>query len=96
MLRITINETPSQQKWTLQGRLGGPWVEQLQSCWSKTQVERQGRTCVIDVTNLISVDESGEKVLQTMMSEGAQFRACGVYITHMLKGLKQQCKRGRH
>ncbi|MGH9790491.1 MAG: hypothetical protein ACRD5W_04705 [Candidatus Acidiferrales bacterium] len=91
MLRITISETPSEQKWTLHGRLTGPWVAQLQSCWSNTQVAREGRSCVIDVTNLLSIDECGEEVLRTMMSEGAQFRSCGVYITHVLAGLKQRC-----
>ena len=92
MLRITINDTPSEQKWTLHGRLTGPWVAQLQSSWSNSQAAREGRSCVIDVTNLLSVDEYGEEVLRTMMSEGAQFRACGVYITHVLAGLKQRCQ----
>ncbi|MGH9795843.1 MAG: hypothetical protein ACRD5G_13820 [Candidatus Acidiferrales bacterium] len=92
MLRITISDTPSEQQWALHGRLTGPWVAQLQSSWSNSQAAREGRSCVIDVTNLLSVDENGEEVLRTMMSEGAQFRACGVYITHVLAGLQQRCR----
>ncbi len=96
MLRITVTDTPSEQRWTLQGRLAGPWVAQLQSCWNNAQAAREGRSCVIDVTSLTSVDETGEDVLRAMMSEGAKFRACGVYITHVLQSLEQRCKRGCH
>jgi anti-anti-sigma regulatory factor len=94
MLRITVAESPSELKWTLHGQLAGPWVEQLQTCWSTTQ--RAGRRCVIDLTNLTAIDESGERVLQAMMNEGAQFRACGVYMTHVLKDLRQRCHGGSH
>jgi hypothetical protein len=96
MLRITLNETPTEQQWTLQGRLVGPWAAQLRTCWDDSQAARQGRSCVVDVTNLTSVDESGEQVLRTMIREGAKFRACGVYTAHLLKSLGQRCRRGGH
>lgn len=91
-----MSETTSEQRWTLQGRLAGPWVAQLQSCWTEAQADRAGRACVIDVTNLTSVDQRGEELLQAMISEGAKFRACGVYIKHVLENLTLQCRRGCH
>jgi hypothetical protein len=94
MLRITVSETNSEQRWTLQGRLAGPWVAQLQTCWAEAQADRAGRSCVIDVTNLTSVDRQGEELLQAMIREGAQFRACGVYIKHMLENLSMRCRQG--
>jgi len=91
-----MNETPSEQRLTLQGRLAGPEVGQLQTCWNEAQATRAGRACVIDVTNLTSVDARGEELLRAMISEGAKFRACGVYIKHVLENLSLQCGRGCH
>lgn len=96
MLKITVSETASEQRWKLQGRLAGPWVEQLQSCWARAQAERPGRSCVIDVTNLTSVDGEGEMLLQAMINQGARFHACGVYIKHVLENLSRQCKPDFH
>lgn len=92
MLRITVDESPTEQRWTLHGRLSGPWVAQLEDCWNSSQEERRGRSCVIDLTKLTSVDAQGEAVLQKMMNEGARFRACGVYVTHLLDNISQACR----
>lgn len=88
MLRITINDTAAEQKWILQGRLTGPWVEQLSSKWDETRSARQGRRCLVDVRDLTFFDQSGESVLRVMKREGAEFTACGVCIKHVLKGLE--------
>src|SRR5580704_1496527 len=49
MLRIAINDDPSEQRWILQGRLSGPWVAQLKSSWKKTEAARETRKCVVDL-----------------------------------------------
>lgn len=92
MLRITVSESPAEQRWVLQGRLSGPWAAQLESCWKSTNEKRRGRGCVVDLTNLTSIDERGEQVLRTMVSEGARFQGCGVYIAHVLENISKQCK----
>ena len=96
MLKITITETPAEQKWVLQGRLTQPWVSELRSHWRKTHRARQGRTCVVDLNDVIGIDQSGESVLLTMMHEGVQFVARGVYTTHLLAALLQQQTEGQH
>src|SRR6266404_4713757 len=50
MLRITIAETVTEQKWTLEGRLVQPWISELKSTWKKTEVDRRERKCVVDLT----------------------------------------------
>jgi len=95
MLRITIEDTASEQKWILQGRLTGPWADQLRSNWEETRHARQGRRCLVDVNDLTFMDEGGESVLRTMMSEGAKFTARGVCIKHLLKSLEHGCRRKR-
>ena len=48
VLRITIADEPKEQRWTLQGRLSGPWVAQLKSNWKKSHGPNGDRKCVVD------------------------------------------------
>jgi hypothetical protein len=84
MLRITIDETPTEQKWILQGKLSGPWVALLATKWRLTREARQGRRCVVNLNELTFVDQCGEKALRAMKKEGAELLACGVYTRHVL------------
>jgi anti-anti-sigma regulatory factor len=85
MLRITINDSETEQKWTLQGSLSGPWVALLQFNWRSKRNSRQGKNCVIDLADLTFVDRCGEKVLRTMKKEGARFIGCRVYTKSVLE-----------
>jgi ABC-type transporter Mla MlaB component len=84
MLRITIAETLSEQRWTLEGRLVQPWISELQSCWTRTETARRERKCVVDLTGVTFIDRSGEKVLAELSKEGAELIATGVYTRHVV------------
>jgi len=90
MLRITIADEAQEQRWTLQGRLSGPWVAQLKSNWEKSHGLNGNRKCVVDLTDVTFVDLNGERVLATMMKEGAEFIATGVYTKHLLEMLEKR------
>jgi hypothetical protein len=93
VLRITINDEPSEQRWILQGRLSGPWVAQLKSNWEKSHCQNGIRKCVVDVSDVTFVDLDGERVLATMMKDGAEFLATGVYTKHVLEILEKRRQR---
>jgi hypothetical protein len=61
MLRITIAETLSEQRWTLEGRLVQPWISELKSNWTKTEIARRERKCVVDLTAVTFIDKSGRR-----------------------------------
>jgi hypothetical protein len=91
VLRITILETPSEQKWVLQGRLIGPWASELKASW-KGHDGANGRARVVDLREVTFIDASGEKVLMRMMQDDAQFIVGGVYATHVIENLWARCK----
>jgi len=93
MLRITITEEPKEQRWTLQGRLSGPWVAQLKSNWKKSHGPNGDRNCVVDVSDVTFVDLDGERVLASMMRDGAKFIATGVYTKHLLETIEKRRQR---
>lgn len=88
MLKISITKTPAEMHWVLQGRLVEPWVSELRTNWKKAYRSRKVCTCVVDLTDVTSVDQAGEKLLRAMSRRGAQFIAHGLYIRHVLEALK--------
>jgi ABC-type transporter Mla MlaB component len=90
MLRITIAETLTEQRWTLEGRLVHPWISELKSSWTKTESARRERKCVVDLTAVTFIDKSGEKVLAELCKEGAEFIATGVYTQHIVHNIARK------
>ncbi|MGA3239605.1 MAG: hypothetical protein ABSG03_25285 [Bryobacteraceae bacterium] len=87
MLRTIITESPSEQKWTLQGRLCGRWAADFKETWEATRSTRAGRTCLVDLEDVISVDQTGESALLEMAAEGARLIASRAYMKYILEGL---------
>jgi hypothetical protein len=93
VLRTTILEESTEQRWMLQGRLSGPWVAYRKSDWQDSHCRRGRRKCVVDVSGVTFVDLEGERVLAAMMNDGAEFIATGVYTKHMLEMLERRRQR---
>jgi anti-anti-sigma regulatory factor len=90
VLKITRTQTPEEEKWILQGRLVGLWVSELRRIWKKTHRADDNLKCIVDLNEVTSIDKTGERLLQTMSKQGAQFIATGVYIKYVLQ---QRCAR---
>ena len=88
MLRITNTSSADEQRWILYGQLAGRWVRELQVNWESKRDCPQGRRRVIDLTDVLFVDESGELLLRELKSDGAEFVGnCGVEVKHMVDHL---------
>ena len=75
MLRITADEKPRVLRFRLEGRLEGPWVEELEKCW-RGMVARAGTPALrVDLTGITFVDAAGKAQLTAMHREGAKFIA---------------------
>jgi len=90
MLRITIAETLTEQKWTLEGRLVRPWISELKSSWTRTQTARRERKCVVDLTGVTFIDKNGEKVLAELSKAGAELIATGCYTRHVVHNIERK------
>ena len=90
MLRITVVETLTEQKWTLEGRLVQPWISELKSTWAETETARRERKCVVDLTGVTSIDKNGEKVLTELSKKGAELIATGCYTRHIVQSIKRK------
>ena len=90
MLRITVKEKDSEQRWTLQGRLTKEYVAELISNWQVARSRTSVETRVVDLNEITVIDKSGEDVLSMMIGEGATFVATGLYTKHLLEALQKR------
>jgi anti-anti-sigma regulatory factor len=90
VLKITIVETPTDRRWILQGRLVGPWVNELRTTWKRAHRSQDTRACIIDLNDVTFIDKSGERLLRAMSKKGAQLIAGGMYVKHVLQQLQER------
>jgi hypothetical protein len=87
MLKVTILESPAEQRFVVEGKLTQPWVPELESAWESARDARRGRRCVVDLSDTTLIDWSGRRLLMAMCGEGVRFIAKGVYVKHFIKHL---------
>ena len=85
IFKFTITENPMEEKWVLQGPLKWPWVNQLRDDWRMARHTCQGRTYIVDLTQVTFVDKIGERMLRIMANQGARFVATGMDMQRLLQ-----------
>ena len=89
MLRITMTEDASEQRWVLQGRLTASFLEELTGSWRANRDRRPLQSRIVDLDEVTCIDKDGERVLLMMMRDGARFVASGLYTKHLLELLSK-------
>ncbi len=89
MLRITMTEDASEQRWVLQGRMTASLLEELTESWRANLDRRPIKNRVVDLDEVTCIDKDGEQVLLMMIKDGARFEASGLYTKHLLESLSQ-------
>jgi anti-anti-sigma regulatory factor len=87
MLRITVTDNESEQRWVLQGRLTGSYVEELTARWRANRNRPQTQSLIVDLKDVTCIDKDGEQVLLMMIKDRAKFVATGLYTKHLLESL---------
>lgn len=78
MLKITEQRSPEENSisLTLEGRLFGPWVEELDACCQRLSLSH-GRCVMIDLTGVTFIDADGKAILSRLWGEGVTLQALG-------------------
>jgi hypothetical protein len=93
MLRISFSDSAGDQRWSLCGRLAGPWVNELRACWQYAQNQASRSHSVMDLRDVTFVDADGEQLLSEMRGAGVEFVASGVEMKHLLENLNTNNER---
>jgi hypothetical protein len=75
MLKITTQTDPMGTILELEGKLAGPWVEELENCWREASNPDQPVRIMLCAVTFI--DDRGRKLLVEMYRKGAELVAEG-------------------
>ena len=73
MLRITVHNNEQTVRLQLEGRLAGPWLEELDETFKRALASERQQTIEVDLTGLIAIDRGGKTYLESMHQRGVEF-----------------------
>jgi hypothetical protein len=88
-LRITIEETLNTVDIKLEGRLAGPWTDELRRLWSQTVPSLNRRKVSLDLRNTTYADAGGLQALREIyLQTGAEFVAGTPWTQYLAEEVK--------
>jgi anti-anti-sigma regulatory factor len=93
MLKITLHDSARELRFKLEGKLSGLWVQELKQSWKTAASTTEGRSTVVDLTDVDFVDDEGESLLTSMHQEGVRLIADTPMIRAMVDEVcgRQRC-----
>lgn len=79
MLRITIQESAQASTFKLEGKLTGPWVNELEQTWQNATAAAppaSKKPLIIDLADVTYIDCAGKSLLARIYERGAKLIAC--------------------
>ena len=88
MLRITIVDSPNEQRLVLYGKLVGPWIGELKRVWENLRQQLGNRRSVVDLNEVTPIDDSADQLLAAMLEQGAELIARGTANPWLIQAIK--------
>jgi hypothetical protein len=93
MLKITIHNSTNAATLNLEGRLAGPWVEELELSWRAVKDDSPEKPVIVDLCEVTFVDAEGRKLLSSMYGQGARLRTFGCMAKGIVEEIVQEHSR---
>ena len=94
MLKITLHDSAQEFRLTLEGRLSGPWVAELEQCWHTASSTTAGRKTILDLGEVDFVCPEAEPLLFRMHQQGVEFLAVTPVICAVLHDICEASRCG--
>ena len=88
MLKVTTLDIKQTVTLKLEGRLAGPWVQEVTRVWADAAC--QERRYVVDLTAVTFIDNPGRALLETMSKRGAQFIAADCLTRNIVAEIQKE------
>jgi len=95
MLKITTHSPDTRPgTLTVEGRLTGPWVAELDRVWKDFKGSSTGRV-VVDLTGVTFVEADGKALLGKMWQDGAELLVTGCCMRSLVEDIESSAPRQR-
>jgi hypothetical protein len=85
MFRVTVQEEAARLRVTIEGRLAGPWVSEMENCWRQICATGWSKPLVVDICGVTFADARGQQLLRSMHQAGAELAASGPMTTAIVE-----------
>lgn len=87
MLRITLVRGSDLSTLKLEGKLTGPWINELERSWSEIS-KHEPRPPVVDLSDVTFVSAEGKKLLKSLFQQGADLQSRSLMTRFILSEVK--------
>ena len=78
MFRATVEHQGERVTLRIEGRLSGPCLSELESCWRQLSAGNGHRPVLVDLTEVTFVSSQGKQLLEKLCRAGAQLTGDGL------------------
>lgn len=90
MLRIYIHDEVPVTSIVVEGKLIGPWVEELEKSWQTVVAAHPRKSMLVDLAHVTFIDSDGRELLTRMRRKGARLLSSGVLINSIVADIEAQ------
>jgi hypothetical protein len=82
MLKISVKDEEPQKRILLEveGRLVGPWVDELERCWEGERKRVSSEVIVVRLANVSFIDDAGRELLKKISNAGSKLEGEGCMV----------------
>ena len=82
MLKISVKDEAREKRLLLEleGRLAGPWVEELERSWMAEQQRVPSAEIIVRLSNVSFIDEAGKELLGRIFHAGTKLEGSGCMV----------------
>ena len=85
MLRISVEQGDGALFLVLEGRLVGPWVDELRATWQERASADVPLNVTVDLCGLTTMDTGGQHLLEELLQAGATLRCADVMNQYLVE-----------
>jgi ABC-type transporter Mla MlaB component len=90
VLKISILDSAEEKKIVLEGKFTEPWISEVAKVWYREQRYLNGRSCIVDLTDVTDIDPCGMAILSGMIRDGVKLIGNGMLTSYLIETLQQQ------
>jgi len=95
MLKITVQNGSPPATIKLEGKLSGPWVNELARTWDGLSAGKPETEVTVDLSEVTFIDSAGKRLLSSLVASGAQLRAAHLMTKYVVERIIERShKRG--
>jgi outer membrane protein len=87
MMKATAEREGAEILLLVEGRISGPWVEELEQFWRGVLATEANRRIAVELKDVTFIDDAGKALLRRMAVEGAAIRGGGCFTAAIVSSI---------